>query len=69
MCLLFFTPLFLRLVPAAAVGGLRPVEFPFQIPEAEQETEQAGSHYGWAGKPVSTVFPAARRMGARSSHI
>ena len=31
MCLLFFTPLFLRLVPAAAVGGLGPVEFPFQI--------------------------------------
>ena len=31
MCLLFFTPLFLRLVPAAAVGGLRPVELPFQI--------------------------------------
>ena len=31
MCLLFFTPLFLRLVPAAAVGGLWPVELPFQI--------------------------------------
>ena len=31
MCLLFFTPLFLRLVPAAAVGSLRPVELPFQI--------------------------------------
>lgn len=31
MCLLFFTPLFLRLVPVAAIGGLRPVELPFQI--------------------------------------
>ena len=31
MCLLFFTPLFLRLVPAATVGSLRPVELPFQI--------------------------------------
>ena len=31
MCLLFFAPLFLRLVPAAAVGGLGPVELPFQI--------------------------------------
>ena len=31
MCLLFFTPLFLRLVPVAAVGGLWPVELPFQI--------------------------------------
>lgn len=31
MCLLFFTPLFLRLVASAAVGSLRPVELPFQI--------------------------------------
>ena len=31
MCLLFFTPLFLRLVASAAIGGLRPVELPFQI--------------------------------------
>ena len=31
LCLLFFTPLFLRLVPAATVGSLRPVELPFQI--------------------------------------
>ena len=31
MCLLFFAPLFLRLVAAAAVGGLGPVELPFQI--------------------------------------
>ena len=31
MCLLFFTPLFLRLVSAAAIGSLGPVEFPFQI--------------------------------------
>ena len=31
MCLLFFAPLFLRLIAAAAVGGLGPVELPFQI--------------------------------------
>ena len=31
MCLLFFTPLFLRLVASATVGSLRPVELPFQI--------------------------------------
>lgn len=31
MCLLFFAPFFLRLVAAAAVGGLRPVELPLQI--------------------------------------
>lgn len=31
MCLLFFAPLFLRLVASAAVGGLGPVELPFQI--------------------------------------
>ena len=31
MCLLFFTPLFLRLVASTAVGGLGPVELPFQI--------------------------------------
>ena len=29
--LLFFAPLFLRLVAAAAVGGLGPIELPFQI--------------------------------------
>lgn len=40
-----------------------------RVPEAEPEAEQAGSHHGRFGKPVSAVLPAARRMGARSSHI
>lgn len=35
----------------------------------DPEAEQAGSHHGRFGKPVSAILPAARRMGARSSHI
>lgn len=40
-----------------------------RVQKAEPEAEQAGSHYGRFGKPVSAILPAARRMGARSSHI
>ena len=64
MCLLLFAPLFLRLVASAAVGGLGPVELPFQIfIKADELAKELDISQGLAYKMIAQWNEELRAKG------